>query len=201
MSHCVYQGSFNPIHNAHIAVAKHAHDIFGFEKIVFIPAYRPPHKPVNEFDAENALHRLNMVELAVEDYPYFDVSAIEYTRDMPSYTYDTILRITSIVKPKEKINFIIGSDAFINIESWNRAEKLKELIKFILFVREDNFDENKFKILQEKGYEYDLMKMPFYDISSSMIRKKLEKKENVDDKLPEKVAEYIKKNNVYKIHD
>lgn len=199
MSECVYQGSFNPIHNAHIEVAKFAHKQFGFKRIVFIPAYRPPHKDLKNFDAQNAIHRLNMVELAVEDYPYFDVSAIEYTRNGPSYTYDTIVQIYQVIRPKEKIKFIIGTDAFIKIESWNQSHKLKELIDFILFVREDNFDETPFLALKEKGYNYTLMKMPFMDISSSQIRERLKQGRSVCDIVPEKVAEYIKRNNVYKI--
>ena len=106
MAECVYQGSFNPIHNAHLEVAKHAREQFGFEKIVFIPAFKPPHKSKIDFDMDNAMHRLEMVQLAVEDYPYFDVSAIEYMRNETSYTYDTIMQIYQIIQPEEKINFI-----------------------------------------------------------------------------------------------
>lgn len=197
MSNCLYQGSFNPIHNAHIAVAKYAHEKFGFEKIIFIPAFKPPHKDLKNFDIDNAFHRLNMVELAIEDYPYFDVSAIEYTRNTLSYTYDTILRIRNYTKTQDKINFIIGTDAFIKIESWNQAKKLKELLHFILFVREDGFDETPFTKLKEKGYDYTLMQMPFMDISSSEVRERVRQNKDICDIVPLKVAEYIKKNNVY----
>ena len=197
MSNCLYQGSFNPIHNAHIAVAKYAHEKFGFEKIIFIPAFKPPHKDLKNFDIDNAFHRLNMVELAIEDYPYFDVSAIEYTRNTLSYTYDTILRIRNYTKTQDKINFIIGTDAFIKIESWNQAEKLKELLHFILFVREDGFAETPFTKLKEKGYDYTLMQMPFMDISSSEVRERVRQNKDICDIVPLKVAEYIKKNNVY----
>ena len=197
MSICLYQGSFNPIHNAHIEVAKHVHEVFGFEKIVFIPAFKPPHKDLKNFDADNAIHRLNMVELAIEDIPYFDLSAIEYTRNSPSYTYDTIVQILNVTKSKEKINFIIGTDAFIKIETWNQSPKLKDLLTFILFVREDNFDETPFLELKEKGYEYKLMKMPFIDISSSEVREKVRKGQDICDIVPLRVAEYIKQNNVY----
>ena len=197
MSICLYQGSFNPIHNAHIEVAKHVHNVFGFEKIVFIPAFKPPHKDLKNFDADNAIHRLNMVELAIEDIPYFDLSAIEYTRNSPSYTYDTIVQILNVTKSKEKINFIIGTDAFIKIETWNQAPKLKDLLTFILFVREDNFDETPFLELKEKGYEYKLMKMPFIDISSSEVREKVRNGQDICDIVPLRVAEYIKQNNVY----
>ena len=199
MSVCVYQGSFNPIHNAHIEVAKYVHEKFGFEQIVFIPAFRPPHKPEKDFDMNNAMHRLNMVELAVKEYPFFNVSAIEYTRNEPSYTYDTIVQITNIVKPKNKINFIIGTDAFIKIETWHKADKLKELVNFILFVREDNFDETPFLELKKKGFNYQLMQMPYINISASEVRARVKQNKDICDIVPVKVAEYIKQNDVYKI--
>lgn len=199
MAECLYQGSFNPIHNAHIAVAEYVHNRLGIEKIVFIPAFKPPHKDLKNFDMQNALHRLEMVQLAVKDIPYFDVSAIEYTRNKPSYTFDTISQIYDIIKPKEKINFIIGSDAFIQIESWYKTEKLKKLVNFILFVREDNFDETPFENLQKKGYNYTLMTMPFINISASEIRQKCREGKAIDDLVPSKVAQYIKNNDLYKI--
>ncbi len=199
MTECIYPGSFNPIHNAHIDAAMYVHKTLNFEKIIFIPAFRPPHKDLKDFDAENAMHRLNMVELAVKKYPYFDVSAIEYTRNKPSYSYDTVMQIYDIVKPKEKINFIIGTDAFIQIESWYQSDKLKELVHFILFKRENNFDETPFKKLKEKGFDYTLMPMPFRDISASEIREKVRQNINICDIVPLETAEYIRKNNVYKI--
>lgn len=199
MSVCLYQGSFNPIHNAHLKVAQYVHNELGFEKIVFIPAFKPPHKDSKNFDIDNAFHRLNMVELAIKDFPYFDVSAIEYTRNEPSYTYDTIVQLYEIIKPKEKINFIIGTDAFIKIETWHQSDKLKDLLNFILFIREDNFDETPYQLLKEKGYNYTLMQMPFCDISASEVREKIRQNKDICDIVPLKVAEYIRDNNVYKI--
>ena len=197
MAECVYQGTFNPIHNAHIDAAKYVHERFGFEKIVFIPAFKPPHKTSKEFDNINAMHRLNMVQLAVEEYPFLDVSAIEYMRNMPSYTFDTICQIYDIVQPKEKINFIIGTDAFIHIESWHEADKLKELVNFILFIREKEFDETPYKTLKNKGFNYILAEKPFLDISATEIRERIKQKKEICDIVPIKVAEYIKQNNVY----
>lgn len=199
MTECLYQGSFNPIHNAHIAIAEFVHSALNINKIVFIPAFKPPHKDLNNFDYINAMHRLEMVQLAVENIPYFDVSAIEYTRNKPSYTFDTVSQIYDIVKPKEKIKFIIGSDAFIQIESWYKTEKLKDLVDFILFIRDNNLDETKFEVLKNKGYSYILMKMPFIDISSSKIRLNCKNGTEINSLVPAKVAEYIKKHDLYKL--
>ena len=196
MIHCLFQGSFNPIHNAHLKIAKYAYETFNFDKIVFIPAFKPPHK--DNFDVKNALHRLEMVQLAIQNIPYFDVSAIEYTRNKPSYTFDTITQIYDIIKPKEKINFIIGSDAFIQIETWYKTDELKNLVDFILFIREDNFDEIPFEKLRNKGYNYKLMKLPFYNISSSEIRERCKQGKSIEDLVPSLVAQYIKENDLYR---
>lgn len=197
MAVCLYQGTFNPIHNAHIEVAKYVHEQFDFEKIVFVPAYKPPHKDLKNFTSENAMHRLNMIQLAIEEYPFFDVTVIEYLRNKPSYTYDTVVEIKEITGTEEKINIIIGTDAFQYIETWNNSDKLKELVHFILFVREDDFDETPFLALKEKGYEYTLMKMPFINISASEVRNRVSQNQEIYDIVPFKVAEYIRQNNVY----
>ncbi len=199
MSVCIYPGSFNPVHNAHIEVAKYVHDKFHFEQIVFIPAFKPPHKDLKNFDVENAMHRLNMVELAVKDYPFLDVSAIEYTRNKPSYSYDTVVQLYEILKPKEKINFIIGTDAFIYLPLWHNPDELKKLVNFILFKREENFDETPYLKLKEQGYNYILTDKTFVDISSSEIREKIAQGLDICDIVPLSVAKYIKENNVYKI--
>ena len=200
MSDCLYQGTFNPIHNAHLMVAEFAHKIFKFDKIIFIPAFKPPHKDIKNYSVENAMHRLEMVQIAIKNTPYFDVSAIEYTRNSPSYTYDTVKQIISITK-EEKLNFIIGTDAFIQIETWYRTDELKNLLNFILFVRENNFDETPFEKLRKKGYNYNLMKMPYVDISSSEIRKRCLENEQISKLVPIGVEEYIRKNDLYKIYN
>lgn len=197
MAVCLYQGTFNPIHNAHLEVAKYVYEQFDFEKIVFVPAYKPPHKDLKNFTSENAMHRLNMIQLAIEEYPYFDVTVIEYLRGKPSYTYDTIVEIKNITGTEERINIIIGTDAFQYIETWNNADKLKELVHFILFVREDDFDETPYLELKQKGYEYTLMKKPYTNISASEVRDRVSQNKEIYDIVPFKVAEYIRQNNVY----
>lgn len=198
MNLCLYQGTFNPIHNAHIEVAKFVHKNFEFDKILFIPAYNPPHKDNFLYDDESAQHRLNMINLAIEPYYYFDLSEIEYKRNTPSYTFLTIEELYKIYNPKNKINFIIGTDAFKHIESWYESDKLKELIDFILFVREDNFEEKYFLDLREKGYNYRIAKMEYIDISSSEVRDKVKQCVKINDIVPNEVARYIKENELYR---
>lgn len=193
MKLCVLQGTFNPIHNAHLKMAQYIIDNYKFDKILFIPAHIPPHKAC---DKNLSIHRLNMVKLAVKDNPNFEVSDIEYKRSGKSYTYLTISELYKKYKITDKINFVIGTDAFEHIESWFEADKLKKLVDFIVFMREDNFKEIKFKNLE--GYTYKIAKMDFVDISSTIIREKFKKGEDTSDLIPKNVEEYIKENDLYK---
>ena len=135
MKLCVFQGTFNPIHNAHLDMAKFVLNKYDFDKIIFIPAFKPPHK---EYDKGLSRHRLNMVRLATADDERFDVSDIEYKSDRTSYTYLTIKELYTKYEIDDKIYFIIGTDAFEKIDTWYEAEKLKKLVKFIVFNRTNN---------------------------------------------------------------
>ena len=195
MKICVFQGTFNPVHNAHIRLAKYVRDNFNYDKIIFIPAYKPPHK---NFDESFSKNRLEMVKLAVEGIENFDVSDIEYKREGLSYTYLTILDLYRNYEIEGKIGFIIGTDAFVHISEWYEAEKLKTLIDFILFKRSATIDENKLALLSKRGYKFNMMDIEFLDISSSDIRQKIGNNEKVDGLLPQNILEYIEKNELYR---
>lgn len=203
MKLCVFQGTFNPIHNAHLKVCEYIKKNTDCEKILLIPARKPPHKNCDE---NLSLHRLNMVKLATRYYDYLEVSDIEYQRNEISYTFYTIQELYKkfhIDKNTDgKIKFIIGTDAFKKIESWHRAEELKELVDFVLFLRqnESTFEHNFFKELKNKGYNYTLMKMPFTDISSTEIREKAAQSIPITGIVPKAVEEYINKYGLYKLH-
>ncbi|MBP3821324.1 nicotinate (nicotinamide) nucleotide adenylyltransferase [bacterium] len=189
MKLCVFQGTFNPIHNAHLRVVDFVLGKYDFDKILIIPAYQPPHK---NFNPEMSFHRLEMVKLAFEGINKVEVSDIEYKREDKSYTYLTICELYKKYNIDGKINFIIGTDAFDFIESWYKADKLKELVKFIIFKRENNFQDLKYDKLKQQGYNFKIENLTFEDISSSEIRKN----KNTD-YLPEKIKEYILKNGLY----
>ena len=195
MKICVFQGTFNPIHNAHLRMGKFVCEKFDFDKILYIPAFIPPHKAC---DNSYAHHRLKMVELAVEDNEKFEISDIEYKRQGKSYTYLTILELYKKYEIEGKINFIIGTDAFEKIETWYESDKLKNLVKFIIFIREENFQKERYDFLKEKGYDFEFQSLSFKDISSTELRKKIKNNEDISEFLPQKVKEYIEKNELYK---
>ena len=195
MKLCVFQGTFNPIHTAHLKMADYVLKNYGFDKIIFIPAYRPPHK---NYDTTLTPHRLQMVKLAALTNPKFKVSDIEYHNERNSYTYLTILELYKKYDIEEKINFIIGTDAFKQIDTWYETEKLKELVHFIVFVRENEPDDQKYKELKEKGYDFTFAKMDFQDVSSSAIRKNIKNGKDITGLVTDKVKGYIERNGLYK---
>lgn len=193
MNLCIFAGTFNPIHRAHLAMAEYALDNFGFDKIIFIPAYKPPHK---NYDDNMSMHRLEMVKLATKNNPKFEVSDIEFKREGKSYTYLTILEILNQIQKNDKISFIIGTDAFEKIETWYETDKLKKLIDFIVFIRENetvNLD-----YLREKGYNFKFANMDFIDISSTELRERIKNRKPINDLVTREVEEYIYKNELYK---
>lgn len=194
MKLCVFQGTFNPIHKAHLRVAQDVLAHYDFDKLLFIPAFNPPHKSA---DLNFSYHRLEMVKLAVKSNPKFEVSDIEFKRGGKSYTYLTIKELYELYEVDGKIHFIIGTDAFEKIETWYEVEKIKELVKFIVFVREDNFDISRYDYLIDKGFDFGIQSLPYQDISSTEIREVLEKAEDIGCYVAQEVKEYILKNGLY----
>ena len=195
MKLCVYFGTFNPIHNAHLAIASYVRSSYDFDVILFVPAYKPPHK---EIDDELAHHRLNMVKMAIAHEGSYQMSNIEYSNSRFSYTYITIQELYKRYPAVEgKINFIIGSDAFKEFETWYEAEELKKLIKFIVFPREKDFNMNYFDYLKEREYDFEVAKLPFIDLSSRVIRSRVKKGKTIQGLVPQNVIEYIKENKLY----
>jgi len=194
MKLCVYCGTFNPIHNAHIEVAKYVKEHYNFDKILFIPAYKPPHKDTTLSD-----HRFNMVKLAIQDIDGFEISDIEYKSEENSYTFNTLTKLYEIYPEIEgKINFIIGTDAFRKIKTWYNADGLKPLTKFIVFERENNFNANDFESLKNEGYDFEFAKKTYEDISSTNLRESIVNGKSVQDLVPQAVYSYIIKNGLYK---
>ena len=184
MNICIFSGTFNPIHEAHIRVAEFALNNYGFDKIIFIPAFIPPHKDINP---ELAKHRFEMVKLATAYNDKFEVSDIEYVLGQngeKSYSLNTVKKIRELYNINEKLNFLIGTDALEKIESWYRTEELSKLVHFIVFPR-------GVKLTPKPNYDYELANMSFWDISSTDLRTH---RENTTLK---EVKEYIKNHGLY----
>ena len=126
-------GTFNPIHNGHLKIAEEVLKRLGLDKILFMPAYIPPHK--DKEGIIDARHRIEMVRLAIADNPGFELSFIEIERGGVSYTIDTLRELGHIYGKKAELFFIIGIDAFLEIEAWKDAEALLASCNFIVIMR------------------------------------------------------------------
>lgn len=198
MKLCVFQGTFNPIHNAHLAMANYAKNVYDYDTILFIPAYRPPHKEFDDDDLAN--HRFQMVKQAVSGENFFAISNIEFQNERFSYTYLTIVELYKRYKVDGKIGFIIGFDAFREIDTWYETDKLKDLVNFIVFPRdyETELDRDRMALLKFKGYKFAMAKMQAINISSTAVREKITNRESVAGLVPPVVLEYINKNGLYR---
>lgn len=185
MNICIFPGTFNPIHKAHLMMAEFTLEKYKFDKIIFIPSYLPPHKSIQK---DLARHRLNMVKLAISNNPHFIISDIEYQSEGKSYSLITVKKILEEYDIKGKLNFIIGTDAFANIKTWYKADELKELVHFIVFPR----GTDRINPKDYKDYSYEIAEMNKIDISSTELRCS-----HKFDKTDKEVKEYISKNELY----
>ena len=197
MKICLYQGTFNPPHLGHLKVAKFVLETLKLDKILFIPAAKPPHKSLHE-NKDEALHRLNMTKLLVKNEPNFEVSDIEFHRETPSYTCVTIKELYAKYNLSEKPYFIIGDDAFVKIDSWYHTDELKTLVDFVVLPRDEDFDKEKFEKLKNNGYNFQRLKMPKIHVSSTEIREKAAKDLPLDDFTTKEVEKYIYEHDLYK---
>lgn len=189
MNICVFSGTFNPIHNGHLKMAQYVADNYNFDKIIFIPAYIPPHKNIDKNLAE---HRYKMVELAICNNPKFEISDIEYKSEGKSYSLITVQKMIEKYNIVGKLNFIMGSDSFVKLNTWYKPEELKKLVHFIVFPRRGDGDEHTYEQFRNKGWDFEITGMDYVDISSTDIRENIE-----NSKINNKVEEYIKENGLY----
>ncbi|MCL2355816.1 MAG: nicotinate-nucleotide adenylyltransferase [Defluviitaleaceae bacterium] len=164
----VMGGTFDPIHNGHIAVANAVLKEFSPRRVLFMPGGHPPHKP----PVTDGEHRFNMALAAVCENPAFDVSRLEIDRKGRSYTVDTISELRKICPVGAEIYFIIGADALMEILTWEGAERLLSMCEMIAVHRPGyKLDEQFIKNLRENyGAKIHIFEGPLLEISGTEIR-------------------------------
>lgn len=184
----IFGGTFDPIHNAHIRVAQEAADQMSLDRVLFVPAGRPPHKP--EGLATDYRHRLRMVELACPADPRFVASDIE-SGGAVSYSIDTIQKVRASLQPDDELFFLIGADAFAEIGSWHRSAEVLGLVEFIVVSR-PGYDCPA--PAAARVHRLESLALP---VSSSGIREKLDAGLPPDE-LPPPVLDYIRREGLYR---
>jgi nicotinate-nucleotide adenylyltransferase len=178
----IFGGTFDPIHSAHLVVAREAAETFSLDRVLFIPAANPPLKEAGASFED----RYRMVELACAGEPRFVPSRLEEGAGK-SYSIHTIERVTAM---DGQVFFIIGSDAFAEIRSWYRWEDVIRQVEFIVVARPGHL------YVPPPGARVHRLETVALPVSSSEVRKALARGENPPE-LPAAVTDYIRQHQLY----
>jgi len=191
-------------------LAATAQQEYCLEKIVLIPSAAPPHKAASEITS--FAHRVRMLEIACADFETFECSTIEGELAKPSYTIDTLKALITRMGQCNKLYFIIGCDAFLDILTWKSYREVVSLVTLIVSKRKGT-DEKQLSSLAHI-LEYDrtnkalwssrrgckdiiFLKQTPADLSSTFIKNHINNELIVRNTIPRKVIEYIKTNRLY----
>jgi len=207
-------GTFDPIHIGHLRCAEEILEMFDLNRIIFVPASRPPHKL--EAEITPFFHREQMVKIAIEDNPSFSFADVENQREGKSYSVETIEYFLNRYLKDLELYFILGQDAFHAIQTWREWDKLLLLCHMVVMTRPGYENRGLAGILPEDfasrfSYEKELdgwrgptghliffREVTFLDIASSNVRQRAQNSKSIAYLVPEKVQRYIIKNELYK---
>lgn len=208
----LFGGTFDPIHRGHLQCAAAARIEGGVDSVVFIPSALPPHKNGESISGFN--HRLAMLNRAVAEYDQFSVSDIEGHRSTPSYTIDTLNFFCNRGKSSGAYHFIIGGDAFLEIESWYRWQTVLSRTDFIIIIRPGYNTARLHELLENVNFTMEetsqnlwlntfgtnsirILKTQTDDISSSDIKHRIKTNMSWRHLVPDNVADYIDEHALY----
>lgn len=189
----IFGGTFNPIHNGHIALIRRLIDILSLDELLLIPTAVPPHKDGGE--VISAEHRLNMCRLATADIEKVTVSDIEIRRGGKSYTLNTLQTLIS-QRPDDEWILLMGSDMFYTLTEWKRPEEIMRLAKIVAIARENGEIEKLFSQrdrLNAMGGSTEVIDICPVRVSSTELRHSGALKNDV----PDIVERYIIQNGLY----
>lgn len=184
-------GSFDPIHEGHLTLARESAKQFKLDKILFIPASHPPHKK-DDLDLSPAPVRARMVELAILGEPHWELCDIELRRAGVSYTVDTLRELRKIYPPPSKLFFIAGADSFQELKGWKDPEEILKLSEWIVAPRPS------YPLPEVLPPQLHLLKIKPLALSASQLREKLIRGEDVREWIPKKVQDYLRRVKPYR---
>lgn len=188
----LYFGTFNPIHIGHLIIANHMAEYSDLEKIWMIVT---PHNPLkNKKTLLDDHERLQLVNLATEDYPKIKPSDIEFKLPQPNYTVNTLAHLQDKF-PQHEFSLIMGEDNLKSLHKWKNYEVILKNYPIYVYPRISSELENS---TFRNNPNIHFIDAPIVEISSTFIRENIKNKKNVQPLLPLKVWEYIDHNNIYK---
>jgi nicotinate-nucleotide adenylyltransferase len=208
----IYGGTFNPIHLGHLRAAEEIRLRFGLREIIFVPSAQPPHKRSPEI--VDGSHRLKMVALAVTGNPNFSVSDIEVRRGGKSYSLDTLRELKQL-HPESDLAFMLGLDAFLELDTWYRYPQLFAEADFIVTSRPGTRRAAPAKAIpaavrpqfkrkaksdlfvHASGKTLTFTEVTGLDISSTLVRRFIREGVSPRYLIPRRVGEYITEHHLY----
>jgi nicotinate-nucleotide adenylyltransferase len=209
-------GTFDPIHYGHLRLAEEVGERLNLEHVYLIPAALPPHKGQKRVSPFQ--HRLEMTRMASTESPLLKVLDLEARRQGFSYSIETLKTFHAMFQPDLDLHFVLGMDAFLEIETWKDFRNLFNYAHFVVIQRPGfpsdilesflaslgvNFEKkgqgNRF--LSPSGYEVISMEATLMDISSTKIREKVAGGKSIRFLVPEAVRSYIENNALYRSHE
>lgn len=196
-------GTFNPIHNGHLIIAEQARQEYQLDLVLFIPAGVPPHKRQDSI-LDSSL-RSEMIQLAIQSNPHFQLDTREVDSQEISYTYLTLGSLSEQY-PDAKLYFIMGEDSIYAVSSWRRPQDIFTLATILVATRNDSSNISRMesqicKITKQYSCSLELIHSPSVMISSSDIRSRVANNQSIRYLVPDSVAQYINDHDLYKNGD
>ena len=183
-------GSFDPVHNAHIALACIALDTLALDELRWVPAGEPWQKTRRITAAQ---HRVAMIELAMAGEPRFKLERCEIDRSGPSYTLDTV-RAVRQAEPDAQWFLVVGQDQLANLHTWHGWQELLGLATLTVAARPGAANTVD---AQVQGRAYSVLPLPAMDVAATTIRERVAHGQPIDALVPPAVARYIARHNLY----
>jgi nicotinate-nucleotide adenylyltransferase len=180
----VYGGTFDPIHNGHLILARDAVETLGLDKMIFVPAAMSPHK--SDTPTAAARIRFQLVRAAIDGESRFEVDDCELHRPPPSYTIDTIEFLRNR-ETNAQLFYCIGEDNVAGLTSWHRFPELEKLVQFVVLHRRGFKTKTNYRIIRRH-----------IDISATEIRKRVADGRSIRYLVPHAVEEIIRREELYK---
>lgn len=197
----LFGGSFDPIHNGHLAVATYAFEHLDADRLIFIPARRSPHKTLGP--SADGDTRLAMIRLAIEGHKGFAASDCELHRPEPSYTFDTVRHFRDQFGDAAQLVWLVGADTIKDLDKWYRIDELLETCRLCIMYRGGLERPQLERLVGAFGAERvrqlqnDILQTPLVDASSSDIRGRIAAGQPVDALVPPQVLASIRQNGLY----
>ncbi len=196
----IYGGSFDPVHLGHLKTATSIKNELGIERLFLLPCYEPVHKQSLNYSSEQ---RLEMLSLAIQDFPELEIDTREILREGSSFMIDTLIELVEEFN-NHTICLIIGMDSFINFKTWKQWDEFADLVHMVVLPRSGNQPDKKsldtFDLAKDKDHlKSELTGLLYFsnskliDISSSDIRDKIANDQNLDQLVPSSVINLLQK--------